>query len=121
MAALTFTTGVTSTNGPVAVTKQTMTTSDTFTYAQGQGMVAMLYNPNLGSTVTVTFVGTSPTPINLPGGGGTFSTAGGKAVTVLNNGATFVDLDDISAYLTGNGTVTATSSLAGLFVFLFQA
>lgn len=120
MAALTYDTGVASINGSIALTPQTMTTSDTFTYVSGARQTLILRNPGLASAVNVTLVGTAPATVDVVGYG-TISTAAGKTISVPINGVVYLELDDIKSYLQGNGTVTVTSSLAGLIALLFTA
>lgn len=120
MAVIAATSGVlgSGSNGPTNLTRTTMTASDTFTYVQGSGQTLALYNTT-ASLVTVTLVGTSPTSLSPSGYGGTVSTAGGKAISVPASGWTLVELDDIWAFLTGNGTITATGG-TGLVAALYN-
>lgn len=120
MAVIAATSGVlgSGSNGAVNLTRTTLTASDTFTYVQGAGQVLSLYNTT-ASLVTVTLVGSAPTPLTPSGFGGTVSTAGGKAIAVPASGWTSVELDDIWAFLTGNGTVTATGG-TGLVAALYN-
>lgn len=106
-------------NGPVNLTRTTMTASDTLTFVQGSGQMLAMYNTT-AAAVNVTLVGTAPTSLSPDGYGGTLSTAGGKVVTVPANGWTMVELDDIWAFLTGSGTVTVTNG-TGLTAVLFSA
>lgn len=102
---------------PTNVTRFTMSASDTIPYIQGAGMVLVLYNTT-ASIVNVTFTGSAaPATISVPGIGGGFSLAGGKAVAVPATGATIIDLDDIYQYL--QGTVTVTNG-TGLVAMLYQ-
>lgn len=119
MAVITYTTGVqdSASNGPVNVTRTTMTASDTLTYTQGGGQVLGLYNTT-ASPVVITLVGSAPTTLNPSGYGGTLSTAAGKSVTVPASGLTLLELDDIWAFLTGSGTVTITNG-TGLVAFFY--
>lgn len=106
-----------SSSGPVNLTRTTMTASDTLTYVQGSGQTLQLYNTT-ASAVTVTLVGSAPTPLTPSGYGGTVSTSAGKAITVPANGWTVIELDDIWAFLTGSGTVTLTNG-TGLTAALY--
>ena len=119
MAVIVQTNGVTdsASNGPVNATRTTLTASDTLTYAQGGAQVLMLYNTT-ASPVAVTLVGTAPTTLYPAGYGGSISTASGKVVTVPASGLTFLELDDISAFLTGTGAVTVTGG-TGLVAALY--
>lgn len=107
MAVITQTNGVSTSNGPINVTRTTLTASDTLTYQFGGAQVLELYNTT-ASPVVVTLVGSAPTPVTPDGYGGTVSTSAGKAVTVPASGWTVLSLDTISAFLAGSGTVTAT-------------
>lgn len=116
MAVIALQGGVVGNNGPVVLTTATLTTSDTLPYTQGSAQKLIIRNPT-GGAVTLTLTGSAPlTAIDIPGYGGSVSAAGGKAVVVAIGSFVYVDLDDISAYLAGNGTVTLTSTVAGLVV-----
>ena len=120
MATIVQTNGVTdaSSNGPVNLTKTTLTASDTLTYVPGGSQMLSLYNTT-ASIVTVTLVGTAPLTLSPAGYGGTISTAGGKAIAVPASGWTNLELDDISAFLAGTGAVTVTGGtgvVAALYV-----
>jgi len=95
-------------NGPVNLTRTTLTASDTLTFVQGSNQNLHLYNTT-AAIVNVTLVGTAPTTLSPDGYGGTLSTAGGKVIAVPANGWTVVELDDIWAFLTGTGVVTVTN------------
>lgn len=114
MAAITQSTGVKDGGVPANVTRITMTASDTLTYNQGTGQVLVLFN-NTASAVTATFTGSAaPASIPVLGIGGSFSLAGGKAITVPASGATVVDLDDLYQYLQGNVTITGGTGLLAM-------
>lgn len=90
----------------VTATRTVMSASDTLTYIQGAGQVLVLYNTT-ASLVTVTLTGSAaPASIPVPGIGGTFSLAGGKAIGVPASSTVVVDLDDLYQYLQGNVTLT---------------
>jgi hypothetical protein len=103
-------TSVTGVNGPVTLTRTTMTASDTLAYVQGSGQILTLAN-NTGSTVTPVFTGSVQPNINVPGYGGTVSTAAGKSVAVAANSTVAFELDDISQFLQGTVTITAGTAL----------
>jgi hypothetical protein len=106
----------TSQNGPVTLTRAVLTASDTMSYSQGSKQMMLLYNTT-ASIVTVTFTGSAATTISPPGYGGTISVAAGKAISVPASGSVLLDLDDISAYLQGNITLTGGVGVtAHLFV-----
>jgi len=120
MAVITATSGVlgSSSNGPTNLSRTTLTASDTFTYVQGSGQTLALFNTT-ASAVAITIGGSLPTSLTPAGFGGIVSTAGGKSVTVPASGATYLELDDIWAFLTGNGTITVTNG-TGLSAVLFN-
>lgn len=90
---------------PTTITRTVLSASDTLVYTQGTNQQLFLYNTT-ASLVTVTINGTVPQTINVPGYGGTVSTAAGKAVGVPASSSVLVDLDDIYAYLVGTVSVT---------------
>lgn len=108
---------VASTTGvPTTVARQTLSASDTLTYTQGAKQTLVLYNPTAGQ-LTATLVGSGSSTISPPGYGGTVSVAAGKAVPVPASSTVVVNLDDISAFLQGNVTVTGgTGLVAHLYV-----
>ena len=117
MAVITQTNGVVASGAPVNVTRTALTTSDTLTFVRGSNQRLFLYNTT-ASAVTVTLTGTAPVSLTPAGYGGTISTAGGKAITVPASGTTFFELDDIWAFIEGNGTVTVTNG-TGLTAHLY--
>lgn len=109
-------TSATSVEEPVNITRTVLSASDTLTYNQSTGQTLFLFNTT-ASPVTVTLTGSGATTMRPKGYGGTVSLTGGKAVIVPASGSTMVDLDDISAYLVGNITVTGGVGVtAHLFV-----
>ena len=102
-------------NGPVTVTRTTLTASDTMVYTKGSRQKLFLVN-NTAGVLTATLKGSTATTLDVPGYGGTVSLTAGKAVAVPANSSVLVDLDDIYAYLQGNVTVTGgTGLLAHLY------
>lgn len=97
-------------NGPVTATRTTMTASDTLAFQAGSGQVLTLAN-NSGSPITATFTGSVQPNINVPGYGGTVSTADGKAVAVAANSTVVLALDSISQFLQGTVTITGGTGL----------
>lgn len=91
--------------GPVTVSRTILSASDTLTYVQGSGQMLILFNTT-ASPVPATITGSAATTISPQGYGGTISVASGKVVTVPASGTVIVELDEISAYLVGNITVT---------------
>lgn len=115
MAALTQT-NATGDIGAVTLSRLALGASDTLTYTPGAKQMLVLYNTT-ATAVTATVTGSGATTIAPVGYGGTISVAGGKAITVGANATVLVDLDDISAYLVGNITITGGTGLtAHLFV-----
>jgi hypothetical protein len=101
-------------NGPVTLTRTTMTASDTLTYSPGARQMLFLYNTT-ASAVNITITGSTATSVNVPGYG-SVSVAAGKVVSVPASQSVLVDLDDISAYLSGTITLTnGTGVTAHLF------
>jgi hypothetical protein len=101
---------------PVALTRSTLTASDTLTYINGSGQVLFLYNTT-ASPINVTITGDASTTINVPGYGGPISVSGGKVIAVPASGSVYVDLDDLYAFLLGNVTVTGgTGIVAHLYI-----
>lgn len=94
------------------ITETAMTASDTFTFTAGTGQRLKLRNPSAG-ILTVVLVGSAPTTVTIPNTGATFSTATGKSISVPIGGLVAIDLDKVSAYLAGSGTVTATGGTGG--------
>lgn len=109
MATITQTT-VTGVNGPVTLTRTTMGASDTLTYVPGSGQLLTLAN-NTGSQISPVFTGSVTPTINVPGYGGTVSTAGGKTVAVPANSTVAFELDDISQFLQGTVTITSGTGI----------
>lgn len=118
MAVIAQTNGAISADAAVALTRTTLTASDTLTFVRGAGQVLVLTNPT-ASVITVTLTGTAPFTLRPDGFGGAVSTAGGKAVAVAANGSTLVVLDDIWAFLDGTGAVTVTGG-TGAFAVLYS-
>lgn len=118
MAAITQTTGVVTSYGPINLTRTALSASDTLTWVQGSHQILSLYNTT-ASGVTINIKGTAPTSVSPDGLGAAVSTTAGFNVTVPASGWTYLDLDDIWAYLTGTGTVTlltGTGVTAALYV-----
>lgn len=111
--------GVSGATAPVTLTPTTMTASDTFTgYSAGSLQRLMLVN-NTGAQITVTLAGSAGTPSVQVTGVGSVTATGGKAVPVAANSFVHLSLDNYSAWLAGNGTVTLTGGtglLAALYV-----
>jgi hypothetical protein len=91
---------------------------DTIPYASGQGQLLELTNTTAGS-ITATLTGSTSTTISPAGIGGTINVATGYAIVVpATTGRLIVNLDTISAYL--SGVVSITSSAVGLNYALYQ-
>jgi hypothetical protein len=119
MSAITGSSGARLKAGPVALARTTMTASDTLAYAFGTGQQLILYNTT-ASPVTITMVGSAPTDVFVTGTATTVHTSSGASVTVGASATEHVALDDLSAYLAGNGTVTVTNG-TGLVAMLINS
>lgn len=107
MAVIAQTSGVFSSDRAINMTRTALGASDTLTYVAGGAQTLFMHNTT-ASPVVVTFTGSAPVALTVPGLGGDVVTSAGKAVTVPASGNTFLNLDKISAYLGGTGTVTVT-------------
>jgi hypothetical protein len=100
----------------VPLTRTAMTASDTLSYVQGSGQVLFMYNTT-ASAIPVTIAGSLAGNLQPAGYGGVISLAGGKVVTVPASGSTYLQLDDIAAYLPGTVTLTGgTGITAHLYI-----
>lgn len=98
------------------LTRTVLSASDTLTYTAGSRQVLVLYNTT-ASLVTATIIGSGATTISPAGYGGTISVAAGKPIAVAASSTVLVELDDMSAYLVGNITITGGVGLtAHLYV-----
>jgi hypothetical protein len=118
MAVLSISTNVVSGNGAKALSLNTLTALDTFKFTRSAGMTALLYNPTSAS-ITVKFVGSSPSPITPSGYGGTINTANGKSIAVAAGALVYLSLDDIWAFLNGSDPVSVENG-AGLLLAIFN-
>lgn len=116
MATIVQTNSVDGNPADVALTQTTTTSADTLTYVQGAHQRLTLVNTS-GSPITITLAGSTGSTLTVSGYGSVAAT-GGKAITVAANTTRTIDLDAISAYLAGNGTVNLTGG-AGLIATLF--
>lgn len=117
MAALTSTS--LNVSGVGTATVNTATASDTLTYVAGTNQLVELYNPTAGS-LTVVIKGSAPSATySVPNTGTTVDLSAGLSVVVAASAKKFVNLDKISAYLAGSGTVTF-SGAAGLHITIFN-
>ena len=102
--------------GSVLMTRTSLSASDSIPYNSGTHQKLKLDN-NTGSPIVVTIVGASATTISPVGFGGTINVSGGYQITVPSNSTHIVDLDTISAYLSGNITINGgTGIVAVLYV-----
>jgi len=98
------------------LTRTVLSASDTLTYTAGSKQTLVLFNTT-AALVTATIIGSAATTISPPGFGGTISVAAGRAIAVPASSTVLVELDDISAYLVGNITITGGIGLtAHLYV-----
>lgn len=109
MAAITGTT-FKGTVGSQLITQTTLGASDTLTYISGRGQTLVLNNPT-GGSLTVTIDGSGSTTISPSGYGGTVDVSNGYAVTVAAGAVKAVNLDTISAFLSGTVTLTGASGM----------
>jgi len=106
-------------NGVGTATVNVATASDTLTYVSGANQFVELDNQTAGS-LTVVIKGSAPSAAYVvPATGTTMDLSAGLSVTLAAGVCKFVNLDKISAYLAGNGTVTL-SGAAGLKVTVFK-
>jgi hypothetical protein len=118
MAVITQTQGVVTGYGSVNVTRTALSASDTLTFVKGSHQILSLYNTT-AALVTINAKGSAPSALNPDGYGKALVTTAGYDIAVPANGWTIIDLDDIWAFLDGNGTVTlltGTGVTAALYV-----
>jgi hypothetical protein len=102
-------------NAPVILTTTTLSASDTLVYAQGTGQMLEIDNTTAGP-LTVTLTGSTATVVTPSNYGGTFSVAGGFAITVAAAAKKIIKIDTIAPYLSGVVTLTgAATCTARLF------
>lgn len=97
---------------PTTITETAMTSSDTLTFTAGTNQRVKFRNPS-ASALTINLIGSAPVNVIVPNTGSVFTTTSGKTVTVAVGGLVSLDLDKISAYLVGSGTVTITGGTGG--------
>lgn len=97
-------------NGVVTVSVNTATSSDTLNYVAGANQVVKLDNVT-GGTLTAVIKGTNP-PSNyyVPSTGMTIDLSAGFSIQLLAGQVKSINLDKISAYLSGTGVVTITGA-----------
>jgi len=109
MAALTAT-SFSSASGEVTATVNTASASDTMTYVKGSGQLLELDN-STGGSLTLNIKGSAPSAAYvIPNTSDTKDLTAGKSVTVAAGVKKIINLDKISAYLDGNGTVTLSGA-----------
>lgn len=101
--------------GAFAVTETTLGASDTFVYNRGQGQRLTLRNPTAGS-LTVLIDGASATTITPNGYGGTLDVSAGYSIVLAAGAMKCVNLDKISAFLTGTVAVTGAAGVVASLV-----
>lgn len=116
MAALTIT-DTRNTSGKQAPTVNTLTTSDTLTWAASQNVLAHLDNVTAG-TIVVTFDGDGGTTVTPSGLGDPIDVSGGYAISLNAGELAFVALSSIKEYLKGN--IAVTSDGAGVEATFYQ-
>jgi hypothetical protein len=97
-------------NGPVTLTSTTGGSSDTFAYSSGSKQMLYVNNPT-GSPITMTIIGSTAGTISPDGYGGTISVAAGFSMTIAAGQSKILNLDKISAYLSGTITITGGTGL----------
>mgnify|MGYP003630882557 CR=1 FL=1 len=96
--------------GAKAVVETTLTSSDTFTYNRVWGQLLILRNPTAGA-LTPVIDGDESTTAKAPGAP-SFDVSSGYSVGSIAAGAVVsIDLDSISAYLSGTIAVTGGTGL----------
>lgn len=87
----------------------TLTASDTITYAQGQGQEIFFHNPT-GGSITAVITG-SAAVTGYPPGGGQLNYATGLNVIVPAGASRIVVCDNVQGFLQGNITITGGTGL----------
>jgi len=109
MAALTSTT-LYSASGVATATVYTASASDTMTYVAGTNQLVEMDNTT-GGSLSLNIKGSAPSATySVPNTSTTVDLSAGLSVTVAAGAKKIVNLDKISAYLTGNGTVTLSGA-----------
>ena len=109
MAALTST-SFASVNGVATATVNTASVSDTITYVKGSNQLLELDNTTAGS-LTLNVKGSAPNAAYpVPNTSTTVDLSTGLNIVVPASTKKIVNLDKISAYLDGNGTVTLSGA-----------
>lgn len=103
------------TAGQATLTETTLDgSSDTFTYVGGKGRVLILRNPT-GSPISPTIDGDGGTTVSTSNLG-TVTVSGGYAVgSIAAGAAVLINLDSISAYLSGTIAITSGSGLVASY------
>jgi hypothetical protein len=112
-------TTVSGASAPVVMTVTTMTASDTLTYVANTNQLLELDNGTAGA-LPVVIVGTAPSAAYpVPNTSTTVSLTAGLTISVAAGQVKIVNLDKISAYLTGTGVCTLTGG-TGIKARLFN-
>lgn len=97
-------------NGTVTDTVNTLSSSDTFAYTPNVNMTAV-FNNTTGGSLTVNLKGSAPSATYpVIGTGETKDLSSGYSITVAAGAQKSINLDKITKYLTGSGTVTVTGA-----------
>ena len=109
MAVLT-TTALASVAGVATATVNTASASDTLTYVKGTNQLIEMDNTT-GGSLTLNIKGTAPSATySVPNTSTTVDLSAGLSVTVPAATKKIINLDKISAYLTGTGVVTLSGA-----------
>ena len=104
--------------GVATATVNTASASDTLTYVAGSNQVVEMHNTTAGS-LTLVIKGSAPSAVYpVPNPSTTIDLSAGLSVVLAAGAKKLVNLDKISAYLAGNGTVTL-SGAATLSITVF--
>jgi len=109
MAVLT-TTPFNSVNGVATAVVNTASASDTLAYVANTGMLVEMDNTT-GVSLTLVIKGSAPSATYpVSGTSTTIDLSAGYSVTIAAAAKKIINLDKISAYLAGNGTVTLSGA-----------
>lgn len=98
---------------PFALTKTTLNSTDTFTvaYVQGNNQVLEVDNGTGGSLNVVITGSTAPATYTVPNSGGATVTTSSKTIPVAAGARQCILLDQMSLFLSGAVTLTATGTM----------
>lgn len=118
MAVITQTPGVSGSKNPQVLARTTLTTSDTFVFQRGSRQ--FLHLRGNGTVTSVTFTGSAPSTVVVPGLGGTVDGSVGLVATIPATSGVGLLLDlDQYFIIFGDGPVTITTA-AGCIVSVWN-